>query len=83
MNLVDKGENFKFSKTWLKWHDREERITRFLTAQTTRQTELRIERYKRSKFKSNLVKKSKGQGDTCDHCKGDMWHVFITYVVEC
>jgi hypothetical protein len=43
-------EKLKVPKTSLKQHDCEERVTRFPTAQTARQTELRIKSYKRSKF---------------------------------
>jgi hypothetical protein len=43
-------EKFKVSKTPLKWHDLDEHIARFLMAQTTHETELRIHRYSWSKF---------------------------------
>jgi hypothetical protein len=40
LQQTTKGKKFKVLKTQLKWHDREEHITRFLTVQTTRQTKL-------------------------------------------
>jgi hypothetical protein len=52
----NKGKKIKVFKTQLKWNDREERITRFLTTQMNRQTELGIKSYKQSKIRSNLVK---------------------------
>jgi len=47
------------SQNLVKWHDCEERVTSFLTTQTACQIELWIKRYKRSKFRSNLVKSQK------------------------
>jgi hypothetical protein len=45
-----KGKKIKVLKTQLKWHDREEHVSRFPTVQATRQMKLHIKSYKRSKF---------------------------------
>jgi hypothetical protein len=51
MALADrKRTKIKVPKIQLKLHDREERVARFPMTQTTRQTELWIKSYKRSKF---------------------------------
>jgi hypothetical protein len=66
----------QLSQMILKIHQCVELSDSFPMMQKLPQTEFVCKIYGWSKFKSTRAKgkKSKGQGDMCHHCKGDMWH---------